>query len=61
MSIEVLEGIYSGIYLKTHEIYNVDLVGGDTTSLSGFGNKLTAIGKARGKENSPPISGAKEK
>jgi thiamine-monophosphate kinase len=59
MSIEALEELYSGIYLAC-EIYNVDLVGGDTTSsLSGLVISVTAIGEAEEK-NISRRSGAKE-
>ncbi|KAA3645736.1 MAG: thiamine-phosphate kinase [Bacteroidetes bacterium] len=59
MSIEALEEIYSGIYLAC-EIYNVDLVGGDTTSsLSGLVISVTAIGEAEEKKI-VRRSGAKE-
>lgn len=59
MSIEALEDLYSGIYLAC-EIYNVDLVGGDTTSsLSGLVISVTAIGEADEK-SIVSRSGAKE-
>lgn len=59
MSIEALEELYSGIYLAC-EIYNVDVVGGDTTSsLSGLVISVTAIGEADEK-NIVMRSGAKE-
>jgi len=46
MSVEALDELYSGIYLAC-ERYNVDLVGGDTTSsLTGLTISITAIGEA---------------
>jgi thiamine-monophosphate kinase len=58
-SVEALEEIYLGIH-KACELYNVDLVGGDTTSsLSGLIISITAIGKAK-KEKITKRSGAKE-
>ena len=58
-SVEALEEIYLGIH-KACELYNVDLVGGDTTSsLSGLIISITAIGKAK-KERITKRSGAKE-
>lgn len=59
MSIEALEELYAGIYLAC-EIYNVDLIGGDTTSsLSGLVISVTAIGEAEG-NSIVKRSGAKE-
>ena len=58
-SVEALEEIYLGIH-KACELYNGDLVGGDTTSsLSGLIISITAIGKAK-KERITKRSGAKE-
>lgn len=58
-SIEALEEIYEGILLAC-ESYNVDLVGGDTTSsLSGLFLSLTVIGTAH-KDEVVSRSGAKE-
>lgn len=58
-SLEAIEEIYEGIHLAC-ELYNVDLIGGDTTtSLSGLVLSVTAIGAA----NSEKIvyrDGAKE-
>lgn len=49
-SLEAVEELYKGIY-KACEIYNVDLVGGDTTSSSsGLILSITAIGKADKKD-----------
>ena len=46
-SIEAVEELYAGIHLAC-EKYNVDLVGGDTTSsMSGLGISITAIGEAK--------------
>lgn len=46
MSVEAMEEIYEGINLAC-EIYNVDLVGGDTTSsLSGLMISVTVLGEA---------------
>ena len=48
--VEALEELYDGINTAC-KIYNVDLVGGDTTtSLSGLTISITAIGKAKKKE-----------
>jgi len=56
---EAIEEVYDGIKLAC-KIYNVDLVGGDTTSsLSGLIISVTAIGKVK-KENVVYRSGAKE-
>jgi thiamine-monophosphate kinase len=45
-SVEQIEEIYEGIYLAC-EKYNIDLVGGDTTSsLTGLTIGVTAVGKA---------------
>ena len=51
MSVEAIEEIYEGIYLAC-ELYQVDLVGGDTTSsLAGTVFSITALGEvAEGKE-----------
>ena len=59
MSVEAIEEIYEGIYLAC-ELYQVDLVGGDTTSsLAGTVFSITALGEvAEGKE--VKRSGAKE-
>jgi len=58
-SVEALEEIYSGIKLAC-EFYNVDLVGGDTTSsLKGLVISVTSIGSAP-KENIVYRNGAKE-
>ena len=44
-SLEALKEFYTGVHLAC-KIYNVDLVGGDTTSsVSGFAISVTAIGK----------------
>ncbi len=49
-SLEAAEELYSGIHLAC-EIYNVDLVGGDTvSSLTGLVISITAIGEAEKKE-----------
>ena len=57
--IEAIEELYSGIYLAC-EKYNVDLVGGDTTSSTkGMLISITAIGKAD-KEEIIYRNGAKE-
>jgi thiamine-monophosphate kinase len=46
-SLEALEELYAGMYLACKK-YNVDLVGGDTTSsLSGLVLSITAIGAAK--------------
>ena len=59
-SLEAVEEFYSGIKLAC-EKYNVDLVGGDTTSsLSGLVISVTAIGEGE-KENLVYRNGAKEK
>ncbi|MDX8341454.1 thiamine-phosphate kinase [Draconibacterium sp. IB214405] len=56
-SVEALEDLYEGIHLAC-EKYNVDLVGGDTTSsLTGLTLSITAIGEAE-KENIVMRSGA---
>ncbi len=58
-SVEALEEIYSGIYLAC-EHYNVDIVGGDTTSSpSHLFLSVTVIGEAN-KENIVYRGGAKE-
>jgi thiamine-monophosphate kinase len=57
-SVEQVEDIYEGIYLAC-EKYNVDLVGGDTTSsLTGLTIGVTAVGKAE-KENIVTRHGAR--
>lgn len=46
-SVEAIEELYSGIHLAS-ELYNVDLVGGDTvSSLTGLTISITAIGEAK--------------
>ncbi|MEN0003888.1 MAG: thiamine-phosphate kinase [Bacteroidota bacterium] len=46
-SVEALEELYAGIH-KACELYNVDLIGGDTTSsLKGMIISVTAIGKGQ--------------
>ncbi|MFM6935630.1 MAG: thiamine-phosphate kinase [Flavobacteriales bacterium] len=58
-SLEALEELYAGIKLACSE-YEVDLVGGDTTSsLSGLMISITAIGRVK-KEDVVYRSGAKE-
>ncbi|MBI9033270.1 MAG: thiamine-phosphate kinase [Bacteroidales bacterium] len=58
-SVEAMEEIYSGILLAC-ERYNVDLIGGDTTSSpSGLFISITAIGEAK-KEDVAYRHGAKE-
>ena len=58
-SLEALEELYAGIKLACSE-YEVDLVGGDTTSsLSGLMISITAIGRVK-KEDIVYRSGAKE-
>ncbi len=58
-SVEAVEELYKGIYIAC-EKYNVDLVGGDTsTSVSGLVISVTAIGEAE-KENIVYRSGAKD-
>lgn len=57
--LEAIEELYSGIK-KACDFYNVDLIGGDTTSsYSGLSISITAIGKAK-KEDIVYRSGAKE-
>jgi thiamine-monophosphate kinase len=57
--IEALEELYEGINAAC-KVYNVDLVGGDTTSsLTGLTISITAVGRAKKKEISYR-SGAKE-
>jgi thiamine-monophosphate kinase len=57
--LEALEELYEGIH-SACEVYNVDLVGGDTTSsLSGLTISITAVGRAN-KEVITYRSGAKE-
>jgi len=57
-SIEDLDELYSGIYLAC-EKYNVDLIGGDTTtSMTGLTISITAIGEGK-KEDIVKRSGAK--
>lgn len=59
MSVEAMEEIYEGIYLAC-ELYQVDLIGGDTTSsLSGTVLSITAIGEVEEKK-AIKRSGAKE-
>ena len=56
-SVEAVEELYSGIHLAS-ELYNVDLVGGDTvSSLTGLTISITAIGEAK-KEDIRYRSGA---
>ena len=56
-SVEALEELYAGIYLAC-EKYNVDLIGGDTTSsLTGLTISITALGDAK-KEDIVYRSGA---
>jgi len=58
-TLEALEELYAGISLACN-IYNVDLVGGDTTSSkTGLLISVTAIGEAK-KENVTYRNGAKE-
>jgi len=58
-SVEAIEELYKGIYIAC-EKYNVDLVGGDTsTSVSGLVISVTAIGEGE-KENIVYRSGAKD-
>ncbi|MGB0933200.1 MAG: thiamine-phosphate kinase [Lishizhenia sp.] len=57
--LEALEEVYEGIQ-KACEVYNVDLIGGDTTSsLTGLTISITAIGTAK-KEDVVYRSGAKD-
>ena len=57
-SVEALEELYEGIHLACEQ-YNVDLVGGDTTSsLTGLTLSVTAIGEAE-KDDIVMRSGAK--
>jgi thiamine-monophosphate kinase len=57
-SVEAIEELYSGIHLAC-EKYNVDLVGGDTTSsLTGLTICITAVGEVK-KEDLVKRSGAK--
>ena len=57
--VEALEELYDGIH-KACSIYNIDLVGGDTTSsLSGLSISITVIGTAE-KKDVVSRSGAKE-
>ncbi len=57
-SVEALEELYAGIH-KACEFYNVDLIGGDTTSsLKGLVISVTAIGRAK-KEHIVYRDGAK--
>ncbi len=59
-SVEALEELYAGIIFACNK-YNVDLVGGDTTSsTSGLIISITAIGEAN-KEDIAYRNGAKEK
>ena len=58
-SLEAIEELYKGIHLAC-KLYNVDLVGGDTTSSqSGLVISVTAIGRAQ-KEKIVRRSGAKD-
>lgn len=58
-SLEALEELYAGMHLACKK-YNVDMVGGDTTSsLSGLVISITAIGTAK-KEDIVYRNGAKE-
>jgi thiamine-monophosphate kinase len=58
-SLEAIEALYSGI-LRACDQYNVDLVGGDTTTnKSGLVISITALGYAR-EENIVTRSGARE-
>ncbi len=58
-SVEAVDELYSGIY-KACEAYNVDLVGGDTTSsVTGLTISVTALGAAQ-KEEIVYRSGARE-
>lgn len=58
-SVEAIEELYEGIYLAC-EKYDVDLIGGDTTSsLTGLTISVTAIGEAN-KEDLVYRSGAKK-
>ena len=58
-SVEAVEELYSGIK-EACEFYNIDLVGGDTTSsLSGLVINVTVLGRAK-KEQITYRSGAKE-
>lgn len=57
-SLEAIEEIYSGI-LKACEVYNIDFIGGDTTSsIAGLHLSVTVIGEAN-KSNITYRSGAK--
>lgn len=57
-SVEALEELYAGIQLACQQ-YNVDLIGGDTTSsVKGLNISVTAIGKAK-KEDLVYRNGAK--
>jgi thiamine-monophosphate kinase len=59
LSIEAIDELYEGIYMACR-FYNVDLVGGDTTSsTSGLTISVTAIGQAK-KTNIVYRSGAKK-
>lgn len=58
-SVEDIEAFYEGVRLAC-EVYNVDIVGGDTTSsLTGFAISITCIGEAN-KEEIAYRNGAKE-
>ncbi len=58
-SLEAIDAFYEGAKLAA-DIYGVDIVGGDTTSsLSGFGISITAIGKVE-KDKLATRSGAQE-
>jgi len=57
--LEAIEELYAGIHLAC-EMYNIDLIGGDTTSSTkGLLISITAIGEAK-KENVVYRSGAKQ-
>jgi thiamine-monophosphate kinase len=59
-SLEAMEEFYSGVYAAC-KFYNVDLIGGDTTSsLSGLAISITVIGSAN-KEEIVYRNGAQEK
>ncbi len=58
-SVEAVDAFYEGAKLAA-DIYGVDIIGGDTTSsLSGFGISVTAIGEVE-KDKLATRSGAKE-
>jgi thiamine-monophosphate kinase len=59
-SLEAIEEFYSGVYAAC-KYYNVDLIGGDTTStVSGLAISVTVLGSAK-KEDIAYRNGAKEK